>query len=237
MDGRGILPGPRLRQAAIITVVGYVMGWGVPFASFNVLPKLFDADNAARTSQNIIANQGLFVAAIFAMLLAFIGDVVAAWGLYQLLRPASASVSMLSSWLRIVFATMGLVAVLNLANAYRLLTKPAYLTALGRDQLDAQVQVAVGAFNIQFAFSLIVFGVHLMVLGWLIHRSGYVPKWLGVLLAVNGAGWSIMESGPYVLPGINLGFLWITTFGELVLFVWLVGWGTRLSEQTTNRAP
>src|SRR5713101_1139523 len=87
MNEGEILHGPRLRHAAIITVIGYVMGWGVPFASFYVIPKLFAADNAAKTSQNIVANQGLFVAAIFAFLISFIGDVVAAWGLYLLLRP------------------------------------------------------------------------------------------------------------------------------------------------------
>ena len=59
-----ILRGPRLRHAAIITVIGFVMGLGVPFASFSILPKLFVADSAAKTSQNIVANHGLFVAVI-----------------------------------------------------------------------------------------------------------------------------------------------------------------------------
>ncbi len=236
MNEGEILHGPRLRHAAIITVIGYVMGWGVPFASFYVLPKLFAADNAVKTSQNIVANQGLFVAAIFAFLLNFIGDVVAAWGLYLLLRPVNASVSMFIAWLRVVFATIGLAAVLNLVTAYRLLTRPSDLTALGQSQLNAQVQVAIGSFNSQFAFSLIIFGVYLILLGWLVYRSGHIPRWLGVLLVINGAGWSIMEAGPYLLPGINLSFLFVATFGELILLVWLIGWGTRLSEPTTNRA-
>lgn len=103
-------------------------------------------------------------------------------------------------------------------------------------QLNAQVQVAIGSFNSQFAFSLIIFGVYLILLGWLVYRSGHIPRWLGVLLVINGAGWSIMEAGPYLLPGINLSFLFVATFGELILLVWLIGWGTRLSEPTTNRA-
>jgi hypothetical protein len=230
-----LLHGPRLRHAAIITLVGYVMGWGVPFASFSILPKLFIADDAAKTCQNIVANQGLFVAAIFAFLANFIGDVVAAWGLYLLLRPVNASVSMFVAWVRVVFATIGLAAVLNLVTAYRLVTRPAALMALGQNQLNAQVHVAIGSFTSQFAFSLIIFGVYLIMLGCLAYRSGYVPKWLGIVLAVNGAGWVIMESGPYLMPGIDLGVLFPATFGELILLVWLVGWGTRLSEPATNR--
>jgi hypothetical protein len=236
MDDGEILRGPKLRHAAVITVVGYVLGWGVPFASFDILPKLFAAKDAAQTSQNIVAHQGLFVAAIFAFLLNFIGDVVAAWGLYVLLRPVNASVSMFIAWLRVVFATMGLAAVQNLVTAYRLLTRPEYLTALGQTQLDAQVQVAVGSFNSQFAFSLILFGVYLALLGLLIFRSGYIPRWLGIVLVIDGAGWCLMEAGRYLLPGIDLGFLFVTSFGELVLLAWLIGWGARLREPTTNRA-
>ena len=107
--------------------------------------------------------------------------------------------------------------------------------ALGQDQLNSQVHVAIGAFNSQFAFSLIVFGVYLMLLAWLVYRSGYMPKWLGILLAVNGAGWSIMEAGHYLLPGVDLSFLFVATFGELFLLVWLIGWGTRL-RQPSNAA-
>jgi hypothetical protein len=236
MNEGKILAGPRLRHAAIITVIGYVLGWGVPFASFSILPKLFVADDAAKTSQNILANQGPFVFVIFAFLLNFIGDVVAAWGLYLLVRTVNEPVSMFVAWLRVVFATVGLAAVLNLVTAHRLLTKPAALIALGQNQLNAQVHVAIGAFNSQFAFSLILFGIYLILLGWLMYRSGHMPKWLGILIVINGAGWIVMETGTYLLPGIDLGFLFVATFGELFLLVWLVGWGTRLTEPATDRA-
>ena len=50
------------------------------------------------------------------------------------------------------------------------------------------------------------------------------------MLAIDGAGWIVMESGHYLLPGVDLGFLFIATFGELILLVWLIGWGSRLKE-------
>lgn len=81
MSANEILHGPRLRHAAVITLAGYVMGWGVPFASFSILPRLFVADSAAQTAQNVVAHQGLFAVAIVAFLINFLGDVVAAWGL------------------------------------------------------------------------------------------------------------------------------------------------------------
>lgn len=231
------LRGPKLRHAAIITLLGYLASSGVPFASFYVTPKVFVADNAAKTAQNILVHHGLFVAAIFAFLISFVGDIVAAWGIYLMLRPANAAISMFVAWLRVVFATVGLAALGNLVTVHRLLTRPSSLTAIGQDQLNVQVQVAFGSFNSEFAFGLIIFGVHLMMLGWLIYRSGYIPSWLGIVLAINGAGWIVIESGPYLLPGVNLGFVWVATVGELILLVWLIGWGTRLPDPLFNRAP
>jgi hypothetical protein len=230
----GIVPEPRLKHAAMITVVGYLMSWGVPYASFGALPRLLSAQSSAATSQNILAHRGQFVFVIFAFLTNFIGDIVAAWGLYLLLRPVSASISMFVAWLRVAFAALGIAAVQNLVVAYRLLTRASALSTLGQEMVEAQVQLAVSAFNAQFAFSLIVFGVYLILLGWLAFRSGYVPRWLSVVLAIDGAGWVIMESGPYLWPGVDLGFLFVATFGELFLLVWLIGWGTRLPGPSTS---
>lgn len=50
------------------------------------------------------------------------------------------------------------------------------------------------------------------------------------MLAINGAGWIVLQSGEYVWPAVDLGFLFVATFGELVLLVWLAGWGARLRD-------
>ena len=154
---------PRLRQAAIITIAGGIMSSGVPFAEFRILPNLFVADSAARTAQNLVAHHGLFLVAIFSYYLNFFGDIVLAWGLYLLLRPVNASISMFVAWVRVVFAALGLAALLNLVTANRLVTRPSDLTALGQAQLDAQVFVAVGAFRSQFSFTMILFGAYLVL--------------------------------------------------------------------------
>ena len=100
-----IVPSPRLRHAAIITFIGYVMTLGVAFASLKILPGLYVVDDATKTARNVAANPGLFAVVIFAFLINFIGDMVAAWGLYLLLQPVNASISMFIAWLRVSFAT------------------------------------------------------------------------------------------------------------------------------------
>jgi hypothetical protein len=226
----GAVRGPTLRQAAVATIVGYLLSFGTPFASFHVLPKIFVAASAAQTTQNLLANERLLAAAIFAMLLNFVGDIIGAWGVFILLRPVNASWSMLAAWFRLVYTAVGLGAVLNLVTAHALATDREHLAALGRSALDVHVHVALSAYQEQFAFSLIVFGLYLAMVGGLVWRSTYIPKWLGAVLAVDGLGWVLSESGPYLLPGANLGFLMITSLGELVFLVWLVGWGVRLKE-------
>src|SRR5207245_9651160 len=124
---------------------------------------------------------------------------------------------MLAAWFRVVYATIGIAALLNLVTAYGLLTRPDYLMVFGRGQLDAQVQLAVDSFNFQFAFGLTVFGVYVVILGLLVIKSGYIPTWLGGVLVIDGAGWITMERGPYLLPQVNLGSLVVTSFGQQLL--------------------
>jgi len=88
--------------------------------------------------------------------------------------------------------------------------------------------VAVGAFRSQFSFTMILFGAYLVLLGWLFWRSTYLPRWLGIVLAIDGLGWILLITGRYV--GVNLEFLFVTSLGELVVVVWLIGWGTRLPD-------
>jgi hypothetical protein len=220
----------------VITLVGYLMSFGVPFASFSALPRLLVPDDAAKTAQNVAAHPGLLAAVIVFFLVNFIGDVICAWGLYWLLRPVHAAMSMFAASIRVVFAGMGLAAALQLVTAHRLMTRPGALAALGQTQRDALVHVALGAFNSQFAFTLIVFGFYLVLLGWLIVRSGYIPRWLGFVVALAGVGWMVKQAGPYLLPEVDLGFLFYTSFGELALIVWLLGWGIRLREPASSQA-
>jgi hypothetical protein len=231
-----VIPGPTFRQAALATIVGYVLSFGTGFASFHAIPKLLAASSAAQTTQNILASPGLFAGAIFAMLSNFVGDILAAWGLYVLLRPVNASWSLLVAWFRVVYTAIGLTAVLNLVTAHDLLADPDSLAAMGQAARDVHVHAALIAFQAQFGFSLILFGLYLAMLGWLFFRSGYLPKWLGLVLVIDGVGWVASQSLPYLFPHRDFGFLLATSLGELVLLIWVIGWGLRLKEPARTSA-
>jgi len=71
--------------------------------------------------------------------------------------------------------------------------------------------------------------------GYLIARSSYVPKWIGVLLCIDGLYWTFSGFRPYALPSVPPGIFFYFTFTELIFMLWLVFWGSRIREPVTSR--
>jgi hypothetical protein len=225
-----------VRTAAIVAGVTYLLN-PVSYAEFYIYPKLIIPGHVDQTVQNIGTHAGLFVGAILCYLASFIGDVMLAWSLYVLLAPVNRALSLLASWFQLVYAGIAIVAVVNLVTVYHLIGMPDYLTAFGSGPLDAQVLLLLHAFRYGWQMGLVLFGVHLVLVGCLIVRSGYIPWIVGVLLVVNGLGWMLDSVGPYVLPSANLEFTFYTFFGEIVFMLWLLirGWKVRpLGREAAN---
>jgi hypothetical protein len=217
--------GLTLRQAALVAGFAYLFN-PVSYAEVSIYPKLVAANNAAQTVQNISAHLGLFAAAILCYIASFIGDVILAWALYVLFAPVNRALSLLASWCQLVYAAGALCSVFSLLNVYHLLVTPYYLTLFGSGQLQAQVWFQLHSFHYEWSMSLIVFGIHLALLGYLVFRSGYIPWIFGIALFIAGVGWMIGGLGPYILPNANFDFTLITAFGEVffTLWLWIRGW-------------
>ena len=219
--------GLTLRQAALIAGFSYLL---MPVTLAEFYPRLLVPGNIEQTTQNIIAHGRLFATAILCYLITLILDVVIAWALYILLAPVNRALSLLTAWLRLVYTVIALVGVLNLTTVYRLLHTPDYITSFGSGPLHAQAMLLLNSYRYDWSFSLIIFGIHLGLLGYLIYRSGYIPRIIGILLALDGLGWVINPLKPYLYPNARLGFLFIMSWVELVLPLWLVIRGWKLKE-------
>ena len=225
--------GLTLRQAALIGGVAYLL-MPVAFAEFSLWPKLVIPGNIEQTVQNIAAHGGRFVAAILCYLITLILDVIIAWALYVLLVPVNRAVSLLTAWFRLVYTVIALFALLNLTTVYRLLNTPDYLAAFGSGPLHAQVLLLLNSYRYDWSLSLIIFGIHLGLLGYLIYRSGYIPKIIGILLVLDGLGWVITPLKPYLYPNADLGLIFTMSFVELILPLWLVIRGWKIQEPATQ---
>lgn len=220
-----------LRTAALIAGIALLCSViAAPFAELYVMPKLVVPFKAAETAKNIIANESLFTAAIFAYLFTFICDVLIAWALYVLLKPANRNLSLLIAWFRLVYTVIALVALNNLVTALRLLTTPEYLTLFQTDQLYAQAMIYLRAFKNHWYFGLLFFGIHLVLLGYLVYKSNYIPRILGILLIITGLGYLLTTIRPFLFPSINVDFAMYTFYGELIFMLWLLIKGSRMKE-------
>ena len=222
-----------LRTAALIAGLSLlIMVMAAPFAELYAYPKLVISGNAAQTVQNILENKSLFTAVIFGYLITFICDVLAAWALYVLLKPVNENISLLAAWFRLIYTVIALVALLDLVTVLRLLNTSNISTLFQPDQLQAQVMLSLQVFRSHWYFGLLFFGIHLILLGYLVLRSKYIPALFGVLLVIAGLGYMLTTLKPYLFPTINLDFAEYTFYGELLFMLWLLIKGSRLQESS-----
>lgn len=227
--------GLTLRQAALIAGFGYLLG-PVTYAEFSIYPKLVIPASIEQTFQNISAHRGLFAVAIVCYLVEFIEDIVIAWAFYVLLAPVNRAVSRLAAWFRLMYTAIAFFGMLKLVTVYHLVTSPEYAAAFGDGPLRAQVKLLLGTFRDDWSVGLVLFGIHLALLGYLIYRSGYIPRLLGIVMVIDGVGWVVDSLQPYLYPNANLKYLFITFFGEIFLMLWLLIRGWKIQEPKVAEA-
>jgi hypothetical protein len=95
------------RKAAIIAGLGYLIVFVISiFGKSFALDKLIVLGDAVSTANNMIANESLFRFGATCLIIVILGDTLAAWGLYYLLKPTNKSLSLLAAWLRLLFVAI-----------------------------------------------------------------------------------------------------------------------------------
>jgi hypothetical protein len=222
--------GLTLRRAALLAGFGYLLTTPVFFVEFFINPKLVIRGHIEQTAANIGSHHGLFLAAIFGYLINFIGDIIAALGLFILLAPVNRAVSLLAAWFRLIYTAVALVGLFNLVTVYRMLTTPDYLNNFGSAQFYAQIDLLLHSFRYVWTMGLVIFALHLILIAALVYRSGYMPKILGLIIAIDALCLLAIELRPYFWPTANLGWVFIGTFGEIIFMLWLLIMGWRIRE-------
>ena len=224
------------RQAALIAGFGLlIMTIFYIFADFFVFQKLIVPGDAATTANNIIASEMLFRTGIGCILIVLICDVVVAWALYIFLKQVNINLSLLTAWLRLVYAAMLGIAMLNFVVVLILLSGADYLAVFETDQLHAQVMLFLNAFYDVWALGLIIFGFHLAALGYLAFRSDYIPKILGILLMAAGLGYLIDYFGSLLFPNSDVAISMVLGWGELIFMFWLLFKGGKMPTKDAGK--
>lgn len=210
-----------LRTAAIVAGVGLLlMAILAPIAYLNTFQSLVKFDDAALTAQNILSSIGAFRTCVILLFTVAILDIVVAWALYILLVPTNKNLSALAAWLRVIYSGIFIFAISKLYVALQVITAD-----------GTQTMSFLKAFQSIWDMALILFGFHLLVLGYLAFKSGYIPKWLGVFLVLASVGYIVDGFGKSFSPNYNLNIAQFTFVGEVLLIFWLLWRGFKGFDQ------
>jgi len=216
------------RTASIVAGIGYLIIFvAAIFANFVVLQGAVVDGDAVETAANIADNEGLFRMGLVAFLIVFIADVVVAWALWILLRSVSVEWSRLAAWMRVVYTVFLGVALIFFFAVLELGSGAGWLGVFDQGQLDAQVMLALDAFDAAWLIGLVAFGVHLILLATIIVRSGVAPKVLGIVLGIAGAAYILDTIAHGVIANYDdyaNAFLAIVAIPSVIGELWFTFW-------------
>jgi hypothetical protein len=221
-----------LRQAALVAGLGLVaMTTFAVAAIYIIFPKLIVPGDATLTVNNLIADEMLFRIGIGSLVVVAILDLVVAWALYIFLEPVNRGLSLLAAWFRLAYASILIAALFSYINVIQILSGADNLIALDSEQLHAGVMRSINGFDDNWAIGLQFFGLHLVLLGYLIFKSDYIPGILGVVLIAAGLGYLIDNFGMLISPNYDLSISTFVGWGELLLVLWLLLRGVNVQRE------
>jgi hypothetical protein len=206
------------RTAAVVAGIGLLaMAVIAAVSNFGVIQNLTVPGDPSATATNLVDSATRFRLGAVGLILVAALDVVVAWGLYVALRSVNPSVSLFGAWFRLAYAAIFAAVINNLFGALR------------AAPLDpARALFLIESFNQGWQIGMVLFGVHLGIVGALLwHRPGVFSRIVAVLLIIAGAGYLVDGLGTLLSPAYALELGMYTFAGEVVFILWLLIRGGR----------
>jgi len=124
---------------------------------------------------------------------------------------------------------LGIVSV-HLLNVLQLLSGSGYLSVFETNQLNAHVMLSLNNFTRGWDFAMIIFGFHLLLLGYLVLKAGFMKKILGFLILLASLGYLTDGIGKLLSSHYDMSISMFTFFGEVILIFWLLIAGHKIKE-------
>jgi len=191
---------PRIASRIVgfgLLLMFFLAVFGMPLYSNLIVP-----GDAATTANNIMANLLRFRMGIASYLIILLLDVVVALGLYVVLKPVNKNLALLQMWFRLIY------------------------TAIAGISLLALVLLFINAYSYGQLIAYLFFIPHIFVLGYLVFKSGYLPRSLGVLVIIASFSYLILLYGDFLLPqnwaeAVILIAMPLAIIGEISIGIWL----------------
>ncbi len=208
---------PRLiaRMAGVANLMNFAFG-----PSFFATGKFVVPGDAAATAANVLAHEALFRLGFAGNLIATASYVAVTALLYELFKPVSRSVSFLAALLSLMGCAVLAVGCLFYGAPFVVLNGAHYLSVFTAEQLQALALLFFKLYGQCFNTSLVFFGFYQLSLGYLILRSRFMPRILGVGMLVSAWVWLIFLWPP--LAQSLFRYVLILDIGEAALILWLL---------------
>jgi hypothetical protein len=156
--------------------------------------------DATATANNIMASETLFRTGIAAETVVFLVEIVMAAIFYVLLKPVSPILSLGAAFARIAEAVVQAVNLIPSILIFLISSGSAYLSVFAPEQLDAIMLLSLDLYGYVTLVWGFFFGLHLLLLGYLVYQSGYFPKIIGGLLVIAAFGYFLQSYGVFLVP-------------------------------------
>jgi len=201
-----------------------------PFVLIYVPGKLFVPGDPSATANNILAHVTLFKAYIVVGLLSELFFIALVLALYRLLHGVSRELAIVMVILVLIDAPMAFLSVANQVATLAIVQGADFLSAFDQPQRNALATLLINIDRLGIPVSEIFWGLWLLPLGLLVYRSGFLPRFLGVWLLINGIAYVIISFTGILVPqqvGIVNTIAFPILLGELAFMLWLVIIGAR----------
>ena len=212
-------PQKTARTAAFVFVLIFILGMSTELF---IRPGLIVPGDTATTIKNVAASQSLFRLSLVSDLIRQALLILLPLILYKLLKPVNKTIASLMVIFALVCAPISLLNELNHFAVLLLSSGTGYLAAIKGDQLNALVTFFLGlrqygTFIAQF------FSVWVLLLGYLVYKSGFLPKILGILLMLAGLCYTLLAIQFLLFPSFDTSIFGVFTFiAEALFYLWLL---------------
>ena len=205
------------RTLGIVWLTYFVVG--IP--ALSILRRLVVKGDAAATAHNILAHSVLFQVSAS---IDFVGNaiyIVLTVLLYKLLRPVNRTLALTAAVFSLMGCIVQIMAGLLRVSAPFILANPDLASAFSVQQVQAATLFGLGIYSRAFLISFPLFALFEMVTAYLILRSSFLPRWLGVWWALAGASWLIFLWPPFA-TSVQGFIIAIAGPAELAFALWLI---------------
>lgn len=205
------------------------------FSQGAVRELLVISGDASATAQNILRDSFLFRIGLLTDLIAFLCDAGVAILFYYLLKPVSKGLAIATAAFRLIaHPAIGSLNLINHYAALKILESPGFISSFELGQVQEISLMFMDLHNMGYLIAGAFFGIHCLLLGNLLYRSEWFPKWTGILLTLAAFGYLIESFGFVLLPEMETVFGWVVGLsagiGEVSLTLWLIIKGVRANE-------